>query len=458
MASKSIFPLSESRAVRLPAEAEIRFVTGPAPLVPLDRLMRIFPREPAFFWSPHPDTGRCAIGSVETWQLESGTGSIDGMDRFTMARRVAETLFRRVMVIADDDAPKPCLVGGFSFSPESVQDPIWREFGSVRLVLPRWTYIRDKERAWLSLAFCADARERDQGLWERASLLRQLAEMTDPTPDSDRHETAAWVNRTSLIAFSDLVRKAQATIHAGLFNKVVVAQRGTVFGSLPFDPCNLLNRLADRALRCIRFAHRIGSTTFLGVTPERLVTKRHREVLSEALAGTVASPPGREGERPIFGPKDRAEHRWVVDEIVRVLGSYCSQLTIPPTPTLLKLVDLWHLHTPIIGTLSQETHVLELIGALHPTPAVGGVPTREAQKWIIAHEPHVRGWYASPIGWFDASGDGEFAVALRCALLDGKAAYVYAGAGIIDASQAELEYQETLLKQQSIAAALGLCS
>jgi isochorismate synthase EntC len=100
--------------------------------------------------------------------------------------------------------------------------------------------------------------------------------------------------------------------------------------------------------------------------------------------------------------------------------------------------------------------VLDLVDALHPTPAVGGVPTASALDWIATHEPAPRGWYAGPVGWFDAAGDGEFAVALRSGLLVGNRAYVYAGAGIVAESDADAEYAETDLKQRALLGALGV--
>jgi isochorismate synthase EntC len=113
-----------------------------------------------------------------------------------------------------------------------------------------------------------------------------------------------------------------------------------------------------------------------------------------------------------------------------------------------------HLHTPIAGTLGTPVHVLQLLERLHPTPAVAGTPTQTALEWINAHEASPRGWYAGPIGWFDRNGNGEFVVALRSALLTPDAAYVYAGAGIVAASDPYKEYQETELKMKTMLDAL----
>ena len=121
-----------------------------------------------------------------------------------------------------------------------------------------------------------------------------------------------------------------------------------------------------------------------------------------------------------------------------------------------ELRNLQHLHTPIRGRLHEDTHILDLVATLHPTPAVAGVPAEPAVRWISERESTPRGWYAGPIGWFDAAGDGEFDVALRSCLLAGPTVWLFAGAGIMLDSDPELEYQETALKQRSLPAALGV--
>ena len=128
---------------------------------------------------------------------------------------------------------------------------------------------------------------------------------------------------------------------------------------------------------------------------------------------------------------------------------------MPGAPAVRALRNILHLHTPIAAELSAPVHVLELAAALHPTPAVGGTPTRLATAWIAAREPAPRGWYAAPVGWFDAAGDGELAVAIRSGLLAGRTAHVWAGAGIVRDSDAEAEWAEVEVKQRAVLDALG---
>ena len=145
----------------------------------------------------------------------------------------------------------------------------------------------------------------------------------------------------------------------------------------------------------------------------------------------------------------------MVRDIAARLSPFCAALRVPERPGLRSLRQVLHLVTAIDGELRDRAHVLDLVAALHPTPAVGGVPTAEAVRWIVEHEEE-RGWYAGPVGWFDRGGDGEFAVAIRSGLLDGARAHVYAGAGIVRGSDPSDEYQETAVKQLALLRALGI--
>ncbi len=138
------------------------------------------------------------------------------------------------------------------------------------------------------------------------------------------------------------------------------------------------------------------------------------------------------------------------------LEPLASKLRVPAAPVVRTLRNVHHLWTPISATLARPTHVLDLVRALHPTPAVCGTPREAAIRWIAAHEPATRGWYAGAVGWFDAEGDGAFTVAIRSGVLARREAWLYAGAGIVEGSDAALEYAETRVKQAPMLAALGL--
>ncbi|RYE90263.1 MAG: hypothetical protein EOO75_10455 [Myxococcales bacterium] len=139
-----------------------------------------------------------------------------------------------------------------------------------------------------------------------------------------------------------------------------------------------------------------------------------------------------------------------------MLGPLCERLAAADAPGLRRLRHLLHLVTPIEGRTTGGRHVLELVEALHPTPAVGGLPRAEASAWLVAHEGLDRGWYAGPVGWFDAAGQGSFAVALRSALRRGDEARVFVGAGVVRGSTPASERRETDVKARAMLAALGV--
>jgi isochorismate synthase len=251
------------------------------------------------------------------------------------------------------------------------------------------------------------------------------------------------------------VRGVCRDIAAGRFEKVVAARCARLTFSTPIDLDAVLARLARHDPGCTLFAFGWDDALFVGATPERLVTRAGSLVQTEALAGSGGNSSPAGAERLLASGKDLDEHALVVRELRRTLEPLCASVTGPCGPGVRTLRDVLHLHTPLSGLLHRPVHVLSLVERLHPTPAVGGVPTAAALTWIEREEPTKRGWYASPIGWFDANGDGQFALALRSGLLTGRFAHVFAGAGIVSQSDPRSELEETRLKLRSLLAALG---
>jgi len=207
--------------------------------------------------------------------------------------------------------------------------------------------------------------------------------------------------------------------------------------------------------------HVPGSGTFLGATPETLVAVNGMEVSTHALAGTIRRGATESEDaqlaRELFeSTKDRHEHRVVVDAIVETLRPVCTELNVSEVPRPIRLSQVQHLATPIVGRLKQEINVLSLARQLHPTPAVGGWPRPKAAQYLDTFEPTRRGWYAAPIGWLDAQSDGVLGVAIRSALVTPQLTRAWVGAGIVAASNPEKEWRETDLKLRTIASGLAL--
>jgi isochorismate synthase len=438
-APQPAFPGADARAS---APRRIAVTAVPAPLVPLEAARAALPRDLAFVWEP-PD-GTVWVGSGAAARLD-----VSGAGRFEELRLAAQALWARVSPSLPPGAPAPRLFGGLAFAPFAADDPPWTSFGDASFTLPRLAYVRADERAWVLAAAAQD--EATVGAELDAVLARlQRSAARAPTLPPPPGATLAPPDRT---AWHGLVGGILAEIAAGRARKIVAARRAEVRAAATIDEGAVLRRLGGQPTTW-RFAFARGGATFLGATPERLVRRAGDEVLSEALAGSVAA--GHAGEL-LASSKDRAEHAMVVRAVADALAPLCATLDVPVAPQLRELRHLLHLWTPIRGRLrAPAPHVLELAAALHPTPAVGGLPRADALAWIAAHEPTARGWYAGPVGWFDAAGDGELVVALRSALVHGSRAFVYAGAGIVAGSDAARELDETGLKLRGMLGALGV--
>jgi menaquinone-specific isochorismate synthase len=248
----------------------------------------------------------------------------------------------------------------------------------------------------------------------------------------------------------DRVARAVRDIRAGRLDKVVLTRRVRIAGDRPFDATAVMDRLAARHATGTLFAYSGNGVTAVGATPERLVSLRDRTVRSDALAGTLPL-----GESLLRSAKDLHEHRLVTEAILSALRPVCEDLDHPRRPRLLRLSALQHLWTPVTGRTRPGVTLLDLAARLHPTPAVGGSPYRIAMDWLAREGERRIGWYTGGVGWLSPDGDGDIAVVLRCAALNGDVAILSAGAGIVAGSDPVAELAETELKLSTMLDALG---
>lgn len=252
-----------------------------------------------------------------------------------------------------------------------------------------------------------------------------------------------------------LVSRALSAIAAGSLDKVVVARALSIESGAEIDTTGVLTTLEARYPACRSFLVRgADGAAFLGATPELLCRIEGDRISTEALAGSAR--PG-EAAALLQDGKELREHRWVVDHLVRALEGVGHSLEIPSEPGLRALANVVHLHTPISARLSRGRTMADVVAALHPTPAVGGVPSDAALQFLRSHEHLDRGLYAGLVGW--AGPDrAELAVALRSALIRGRRARLFVGGGIVEGSSAEAEWAETEMKARALLDALGVVS
>ncbi|WDL80916.1 isochorismate synthase [Aeromonas bestiarum] len=263
--------------------------------------------------------------------------------------------------------------------------------------------------------------------------------------------------------FKTSVSSALDAFAQGHLAKVVLSRKLILTLHKPADPEQVLARLMSQNPHAFHFSLPLGQDRrLLGASPELLLRVSGGEVFTHPLAGSAkrGGEPAQDRQvaRDLLASrKDQHEHRLVIDEIRRVLTPHCRELAIPANPTLMSTDTLWHLGTPIAGQLHPgQASVLSLACQLHPTPALCGYPTELARQFILEQEPFRRALFSGIVGWCDSQGNGEWAVVIRCGVLDGHQVELFAGAGIVAGSDPAMEWAETGTKLGTMLKALGL--
>ncbi|HVS28945.1 MAG TPA: isochorismate synthase [Solirubrobacteraceae bacterium] len=343
-------------------------------------------------------------------------------------------------------------VGGFAFAPDGADAPHWRGFAPASLTVPEVSLAREGGAVRLTISAAATPDDTADDLLSRLEHrldeLRQLPlPLLDPSPTSRSRifSTAPPEHYESAVA------RAVERIRAGELEKIVLAREVQVQSGTDHDPAAVFGVLRDAFGDCFVYCTGSGDAAFLGASPELLVRREGMRATTVALAGSIrrSADPAVDahlGEQLLSSSKDREEQAIVAHRIVRTLRPHAVWVAEAPEPAVVRVANIQHLATPIRAQLARPHSAIELAGVLHPTPAVGGEPFERAAALIPALEGLDRGWYAGPIGWTDSNDDGEFCVALRCALLRGGEARCYAGVGVVRDSQPADELAETEVK------------
>ena len=448
--------LAEGREAASRGWAVLVSVTSPAPSLDAVPLFEGATGE-RFLWE-HPSEWFSLVGVGVAARIAA-----QGPDRFPLVAQRWRELAARAVTETLGPLPfsTPIAVGGFTFDPNRERGREWESFPDALLLVPRFLFASDADSSWLTVSAVATPECRPGDV--AASLSAELREIL--RGGTRVHEEAPWGEVTledevGPGRWRAAVGGALREIRDGTIEKVVLARRVTARGERPIDAAAALRRLREGYPQCTVFAFARGDACFLGATPERLVRLEGRAVRAGPLAGSAArgateDEDRRLGDALLANGKERHEHGLVVRAFRDALAPLCVRLSVPETPAILRMPNVQHLHTPIEGTLGGAASILELVGRLHPTPAAGGLPRDAALSFIRRYESFDRGWYAGPVGWVDGRGDGEFAVAIRSALLRGNEALLYAGCGIVAGSEPEREYAESCLKLRPMLWALN---
>jgi isochorismate synthase len=410
-----------------------------------------------FFWS-NPGAEYAIAGVDAAWALE-----LAGAGRFVDAAAAWRDLCADALIDNPFAVPGtgPLLMGGFSFDPQRPAMPVWQGYPDGLLVLPRYVLTSADGAAWLTINTVF---EPDSAVDAEADIVARIYDLFDGEPLSAHLSWPGGIRRGEDVMPAEqwkaIVRQVEHNMRRGDLGKVVLARQYHVEGHDLFDPALVVERLRADYSDCFVFAVARGDRCFLGASPERLVRLRDGAIRATCLAGSIARGATAEqdqrlGAELMSSAKDRAEHEFVVRAICDALADICADQMSTGPLSLMKLRNVQHLFTPIVGRAVVGCDILDLVARLHPTPAMGGVPREPALEIIRRFEGMDRGWYASPVGWMDARGEGEFAVAIRSALLHGAEATLFAGCGIVVGSDPDREYAESCLKLRPVLAALG---
>jgi len=428
-------------------------------LDPLAVLESIFePAEPHFY-AERPSLESAIAGAEAVVQTEA-----HGPGRFAAVQQFVDDTLAHTIAVGDVQAPfgGPHFFASFAFHDEVEPG---ESFPAARVFVPRWQVARagPVTTAVANLLVTPDA-PLDilvEKVWRAHGKFRAFDYASTPAAAAGPTPPATWSVRDDG-DYPAAVAAALGRIAAGEFNKIVLARTRTIAASAPLHPLKMLNGLRQRFPDCYAFSVANGrGQSFIGATPERLARVSRGLLETEALAGSAprggsAAEDAMHGGALLRSEKDRREQRLVLDSIRRRLAPLGLSLEFPDEPSLRKLANVQHLHTPVRARLPETVRPLDVLARLHPTPAVGGSPREAAVARIRALEGFPRGLYAGALGWLNARGGGEFFVGLRSALVDGATAKLFAGAGIVAGSSPDVELAETELKFRAMQDALQL--
>jgi len=387
-----------------------------------------------------------------------------GANRFTEIQTKARDLFKDALF---SPTARPRLFGGFAFQDDFVPDNTWSVYAPAWFVLPHYQFMQDGDNVpTLTLNITIPPDEGADGVYDSlVEALEQRAKLLLNISIEPEALNSALLQTNSPMpypAWEQAITHATDAIRSGELQKVVMARAFELRFAERVNVEYALDFLDQHYPETHRFLFEPRPYhAFYGATPELLLRVAGNQIETMGLAGSIrrGKTPDEDqalGETILNDPKERLEHALVVDSIREKLTPLTTRLSIPDQPQLLKLSNIQHLYTPVMGTLREPAGVLPLLEMLHPTPALGGTPRERSMQFIREAEAVPRGWYAGPIGWIDSGLDGAFGVGIRSAVAEDRRVWLYAGAGIVGSSTPQREWDETALKFRPMLNALGV--
>ncbi|WP_156288546.1 isochorismate synthase [Oceanobacillus salinisoli] len=396
----------------------------------------------------------CLVGIGQTYEL------IATESRFAKTKKAWQEILDKALVYNPYQTPGTGIValGGMSFDPEKASTSLWKNFKPSHFTIPEFLLTMNNQEYYYTTNTLVRKNDHPAQL---ANELKQMEEkLFSGTSVSKQVLSIEGKQEIMPLEWKETVRKATEEIRHTEAEKIVLAREMRLTFNENANVGSIIQKLMDTQPNSYIFAFEKEEDCFIGATPERLVKREKDRLLSTCLAGTA--PRGKTleedwelSDRLLHDQKNRDEHDFVVQMIKQAMEDYCSDLDVPNEPVIYPLKNLQHLYTPVSGTLKPGYSLFDIIENLHPTPALGGTPRDLSLAFIRENEQLDRGWYGAPIGWLDSNQNGEFAVAIRSALLQEKEASLFAGCGVVKDSKPDEEYEETNIKFLPMLSVLG---
>jgi menaquinone-specific isochorismate synthase len=409
-----------------------------------------------FYWKdPAEEVVLIGIGITKQIQSDQAT------DRFFHVEEEWRKFLKDSLIFNpfNENGIGPVMFGGFSFDPLKAKTTLWSKYADSLFHVPKYMLTIVKGQTYLTTNIVCTPNDDytlfEKVMYERTQLLTSLKQETDINCAK-----LLEMKEISPLKWKQTVDEVVEDLKTCALKKVVLARELRLLFDHHVKADVILENLYKQQRNSFIFAFESNGDCFIGATPERLVKKQGKNVFSTCLAGSIRRGKNEEednilGQTLLNDQKNLNEHGFVVEMIKEALEESCEEIILPDKPQLMKIRDIQHLYTPVIGKCQKDASLLLLVERLHPTPALGGLPKQEAVEKIRQVEELDRGFYAAPLGWVDYQGNGEFSVSIRSGLIQDKEASLFAGCGVVANSDSESEYLETSLKFRPMLRALG---
>lgn len=440
------------------------------------------------FFLSQPDSGFTLLGLDSLLTFEA-----KGEQRFNTIKSDFSNIINRWYKDKNDKHGSPIAFLAFAFDEDDPMNDHWQSLPNSLLTIPRLLIRENNSSQSLIVNIKLEEASYNTSFSIIETLLQQLFSQALTTTDKMQHSsvTASFTTNdkqplSAYKSWQSLTHNAINAIQSGKFDKLVTSRQNTLQTSTEISIPQLMKKLIRYYPSCSILSYHMQDKTIVAASPEQFLSLHHPDIQSNAIGGTISrnNSGSRNNSRtnsnrnqansktsdknatplPFFlkqateqtndefaeSKKLLKEHHFISQSIYQNLDPLCHTLKMPISPFLMKLHNLYHLETPVQGTLSDNYDIFDCINALHPTPAVAGIPTQTAKQWLLDNEGYHRGWYTGAFGWIDATMNGDLSVLLRCALIDKKEITLFSGAGLVAESDPDAEWQETELKMQTI--------